>query len=82
MGLGLPVALSEARLKRSEKLRQQLQGSFTEVLQRLDSTERKESRLHQAWLSSGAVAAKSLLVTGDLTIIYRGLTIIYGDISG
>ena len=39
---------SQARLKRSEQLRQQLQGSFTQVLHRLDSTERKESKLHQA----------------------------------
>lgn len=55
----LKMEHTEARLKRSETLRQQLQGSFTQVLYRLDSTERKESKLHQEILCIMTVA------TGD-----------------
>lgn len=55
----LKMEHTEARLKRSETLRQQLQGSFTQVLHRLDSTERKESKLHQEILRIMTVA------TGD-----------------
>ena len=43
----LKMAHTEARLQRSEQLRQQLHGSFANVLGRLENSERKESQLHQ-----------------------------------
>lgn len=63
----LKMAHTEARLQRSEQLRQQLHGSFANVLGRLENSERKESQLHQEILRIVTTAADGSTPPGPST---------------
>ena len=63
----LKMAHTEARLQRSEQLRQQLHGSFANVLGRLENSERKESQLHQVAMGWGRWEVGDCVKHGDLS---------------
>lgn len=71
----LKMAHTEARLQRSEQLRQQLHGSFANVLGRLENSERKESHLHQVRAMGDA---GRMLGSGRFHVIHGKLVKIYG----
>jgi len=70
----LKMAHTEARLQRSEQLRQQLHGSFANVLGRLENSERKESHLHQEILRIVTTAADGSTPTGPAGPGVEGFT--------